>query len=151
MTKKSISKKTTALLIALLVTVALALWVFWPQDDLSHLKRTVDVTEGVDAVIKTVRSVVSAAKSDNPRKALMPFMYIRDMTELERVTVPLLEKPELGELKFLGCTKLAVSHSDNITVHAFSSARNRSYAFYFIKDKQGVYKLSYLGFSDRRP
>ena len=145
------SGKRIVLLLALLAAIALAIFVFWPKDDLAHLKQTAEVTTGTEAAVDTVRRIVAAAGAKDPRRALAEFMYVRDATEQERITAPLTEAPPLGELKFLGCDKLVVSHSDYLTVHAYSAARDRSYAFGFIRDPKGVYKLSGLGFSKRRP
>ena len=149
--RSMILKGRLALLIALLILTALALWMSWRKDELSHLKKTVEVTSGTEEAIDTVLRIVAAAKSRNPKRELADFMYVRDATELERITAPLLEQPPLGELKFLGCDKLVVSHLDNIAVHAYSAARGKSYAFYLNRDKKGIYKLADLGYSKRRP
>lgn len=140
-----------ALALVLLAVIALALWLFPAKDELRHLKKTEEVTQGTAEAVQTVRDLLSAAKAEKPRKAFAPLMYVRDGTELDRLTAPLLEKPEMGELEFLGCSKLAVSHRDNIAVHAYSANRKKSYAFYLVKDKQGVWKFADLGISDRRP
>ena len=149
--KSMFPKGRVVLRIALLILIALALWMSWRKDELSHLKKTAEVTSGTDEAIQTVRRIVAAAKSENPKRALAGFMYVRDSTELERITAPLLEQPPLGELSFLGCDKLVVSHLDNIAVHTYSAARGKSYAFYLNRDKKGVYKLADLGYSKRRP
>jgi len=146
-----LQKRHIALLLALLLVIALAIWVFRPTDDLRHLKRTEEVTEGTEEAVQTVRDLLAAARAEKPRKAFAPLMYVRDGTELDRLTAPLLEKPEMGELEFLGCSKLAVSHRDNLAVHAYSANRQKSYAFYLVKDKQGVWKFADLGLSKRRP
>lgn len=149
--KKFFTAQRIVLFVALLAVIALAIWVFWEQDDLSHLKKTAEVTEGTEEVIKTVRAIVSAADSRDSGRELMPFMLVKDPTERDRISAPLLEDPPLGELKILGCSRLVVSHTDNIAVHVYSTNRRRSYAFYFIKDKQGVYKFSDFGISKRSP
>ena len=51
----------------------------------------------------------------------------------------------------LGCTRLVASHRENIAVHVYSANRRKSYAFYFLKDRNGACKFSDLGFSTRRP
>ena len=138
------------LLILLAVAGFTAYFVLRPSDDLGHLKKTEEVTNDTGEAKKTVLAIVAAAKSDDPRKALKDLMYVRDPTELERITAPLLEQPPFGEVEFLGCDKLVHSHSDNLTVHVYSAARKRSYAFRLVKDGNKGYKLSGLGFSKRK-
>ena len=149
--KGKITRTQIALLVVLLLVIALAVWIFWPKDELAHLKRTEEVTEGTEEAVKTVHALLAAAKAEKPRKAFAPLMYVKDGTELDRITAPLLEKPAMDKLKFLGCSRLAVSHHDNLAVHVYSATRKKSYAFYFIRNKQGVWKFSDLGLSKRRP
>ena len=144
------NKHIVILLILFAVAATAAYFALRPSDELRRLKETAEITEGTDEAQKTVRDIVAAAKADNPKRELMKFMYVRDPTELERVTAPLLEQPPLGELEFLGYDKLVHSHADNLTVHVYSTARQKSYAFHLVKDVKNGYKLSALGFSKRK-
>ena len=149
--KNHFTPRSAALIAALAAVIALACWVLRPYDDLSHLKRTVEVTDGTEDAVAAVRGIIRAAGSPDARRELAKYMYVADRTEQERITAPLLERPELGEVRILGCSRLAVSHADNLAVHVYSANRKRSYAFCFIRGKDGVRKLSDIGFSRRKP
>ena len=149
--KRYLTPRSVALLAALGAVIALACWILRPHDDLAHLKRTIEVTDGTEDAVAAVRRIIHTAESPDARRKLAKYMYVRDSTEQERITAPLLERPELGEVVILGCSKLAVSHSDNLVVHVYSANRKRSYAFCFIRDKNGVRKLSDIGLSRRKP
>ncbi|MBP5531208.1 MAG: hypothetical protein J6Y54_04175 [Lentisphaeria bacterium] len=144
------NKRIVILLILLAAAAIAAYFVLRPSDDLGHLKKTEEVAGNTGEAEKTVLDIVAAAESGDTRKALKDFMYVRDPTELERITAPLLEQPPFGEVEFLGCDRLVHSHSNNLTVHVYSAARQKSYAFHLVKDGNKGYKLSGLGFSKRK-
>ena len=149
--KPPFARRSILLLAVLAILIVLAYLVLRPHDDLSHLKRTVEVTEGTGDAVSAVRTIIKAAEAKNAKRELAKFIYVKDSTELERITAPLMERPGLGEVQVLGCSKLAASHSDNLAVHVYSADRKRSYAFYFSRDKNGVPKLSDIGFSRKKP
>ena len=105
-------KKGTLILLAALAAAAIASYVlFKPSDQLEELKKTTEATEGQEELFRLVRENAAAARKPDAAKRLAPFMLIRDRAELERITEPLTSGPDLGELKFLGCTKLAVRNA----------------------------------------
>lgn len=145
-------KKSHTVLSLLLLTAAVAgYFAFRSPDKLDRLKATAEVSGDANGMFKLVGEIAAAARSGDARKRLAPFMLVNDRTEVERITEPLCSGPELGELKFLGCTKLEKSSRENLGVHVYSVGRKRSYAFYFLKDAGGEYKLSDIGLSKRKP
>jgi len=146
------AKVKIGLALAFLAVIAVALCFFRSKDDLEPLKETAEVSEDSEALYALVRQIAAAAEDKNAAKKLAPFMLVRDVTELERITEPLTTAPGLGELRFLGCTRHARSSArENTAVHVYSVPRKQSYAFYFRKDAKGSYKLGEIGLSTKKP
>lgn len=146
------AKAKIGLALAILAVIAVALCFFQNGNDLKPLKETAEVTEDREMLYALVREIAAAAAEKNAARKLAPFMLVRDVTELERITGPLTAAPGPGELRFLGCTRLANSSArENTAVHVYSTTRKQSYAFYFRKDAKGAYKLSEIGLSTRKP
>lgn len=144
-------KSFIILFVALGIVILLAVVVFWPQDDLKDLKKTEEIPGETDAAMKIVNDFVAAVEKNDAKK-VASFMYIRDRTEMDRITEPLKQSPSIGELQSLGCSRLVKSsHKDNLTVHVYSKTRKMSYAFVLMKNEQGDYKIAGLGSSSRRP
>jgi len=63
-----------------------------------------------------------------------------------------MEEPPMGEPVFLGATTLIHSSAKgNLTLHVWSEARKKAYAFLFKRDAEGRCKLADIGPSDRKP
>ena len=144
-------KRSIILLVVLIIVVALAMVVFWPQDDLKHLKQTEEVPQETEIAMKIVNNFVEAA-AKNDLKTVASYLYVRDRTEMDRILEVLKQKPDIGRLKPLGCNRLVrSSHKDNLMVHVYSEARKMSYAFVLMKNSNGKYQIAELGSSSRRP
>ena len=87
--KYHFTPRSAALIAALAAAIALACWVLRPYDDLSHLKRTVEVTDGTEDAVAAVRGIIRAAGSPDARRELAKYMYVADRTEQERITAPM--------------------------------------------------------------
>ena len=144
-------KRSVFLAVALIIAAALAVVVFWPQDDLNHLKKTEEVPQETATAMELVNSFIAAvAKKD--LKTAASYIYVRDRTEMDRIMEVLHQKPDIGSLKPLGCSRLVKSsHKDNLIVHVYSEARKMSYAFVLMKNANGKYQIADLGSSSRKP
>lgn len=140
------AKKRLFWLIVLLVLAGiLAAVVFFPKDELAELKRTEVVVEGTEEAVKLIRDVVDAAAKRDVRR-IASCMYTPDKTEMERVTAPLFESPEMGELEVLKCERLVrSSRRDNLTIRMRSKVRGKIYLFVVVKDDRGDFKLYDIG------
>ena len=58
-------KRSIVLVIALIIAAVLALVVFWPQDDLKHLKKTEEVPQETEAAMEIVNHFVEAAAKND--------------------------------------------------------------------------------------
>ena len=144
-------KRSIILVVALFIASALAVVVFWPQDDLKHLKKTEELPQETAAAMEIVNSFIAAvAKKD--LKTAASYIYVRDRTEMDRIMEVLQQKPHIGSLKPLGCSRLVKSsHKDNLMVHVYSETQKMSYAFVLMKNSNGKYQIAELGSSSRKP
>ena len=144
-------KRSIIFVIVLIIVAVLAVVVFWPKDDLSHLKKTEEVPQETAAAMEIVNSFI-AAVAKNDLKTAASYIYVRDRTEMDRIMEVLQQKPDIGSLKPLGCNRLVKSsHKDNLMVHVYSEARKMSYAFVLMKNANGKYQIADLGSSSRKP
>lgn len=148
----SIKKRQAILILILIGVTALTVFLFLPRrDPLSELKKTEEITEGAEEAQAVVRGILEAVKQQNTKK-IYEYMLVRDSTETKRILDPLMEEPPMGEPVFLGSTTLVHSSAKgNLTLHVWSEARKKAYAFLFKKDAEGRCKLAGIGSSDRKP
>ena len=144
-------KRSIVLMTVLIIAAVLAVVLFWPQDDLKHLKKTEEVPQETEAAMEIVNHFVEAA-AKNDLKTVASYLYVRDQTEMDRILEVLKQKPDIGRLKPLGCNRLVKSsHKDNLMVHVYSETRKMSYAFVLMKNSSGKYQIAELGSSSRKP
>ena len=148
----SIKKRQLILFLILIGVTALTVFLFLPwRDPLSELKRTEETTEGAEEAKAVVHDILEAVKEKNTAR-IYDCMLVRDSTETKRILEPLVEDPPMGDPVFLGSSTLVHSSAKgNLTLHVWSAARGKGYAFLFKRDSRGRCKLAGIGASDRKP
>ena len=79
-------KRSIVLMTVLIIAAVLAVVLFWPQDDLKHLKKTEEVPQETEAAMEIVNHFVEAA-AKNDLKTVASYLYVRDHIVIALVRV----------------------------------------------------------------
>lgn len=144
-------KRGIVYIIVFILLAIAAFWAFYTPDDLSHLKKTEEVTADPE-VVALVEPVVAAIDKRN-RRELAKLMNGNDAIMAEKMITNLMSCGQpLGPVKVIRSTRLVLSHrADNITIHLFSEPRRKSYGMTMQKNKNGKYEVLAIGTSSVKP
>ena len=128
--------------------MVIAVIVFLPKKDAyDELKKTEQITAGTEEAAALIKEVADAVDRKDKRK-MLSLMLSPDKVFMDELLEKMKGEKEMGQLKIVACTRLIRSHrNDNLSVHAYSSLRKKTYCFSLLKDKAGKYRLQDVSIS----
>lgn len=137
-------KRLAVYIIILLLLGIVAVWTFYPADDLKELKEIEIVQSGTDDAVQVVLNAAEAVRKKD-RKLLAKQMFSQDNLEIGIITEPLWHE-EFAPVEVIGVTR-KVRKSGALMVHVRSIPRKRAYCFSVVKNSRGEYKIQSIGSS----